>query len=270
MLLSRHGATRMRKDSREKEFLSQAVNITDELTLEVSRTFEITYNETRLYLTMLHGTSYTANQLSKITGIHRTRIYDNLRGLESKNLIMTQESDPRLFKALTIDTSINYRLQELKRIYDSKKEAAVSIGSQLQQFQFGHQKPDDDSVYLVPFANALPELRILLEGAQQRVWVSKRTAGGIIDWFVLKDDLNNLSTEGVDIRFLSDTHLRIGYTTRILPSITHSFAIIDSTAISFLDFDESKLKGKMIVTRDQSYVSFLAIHFCKSWQLSET
>ncbi|MFW9908229.1 MAG: TrmB family transcriptional regulator [Candidatus Thorarchaeota archaeon] len=235
---------------------------------EVSRVFGLTTNEARIYLALVKGDEYSANRLSKITGIHRTRVYDNLRGLENKRFVTSSGSEPKLFKSRPIRETVLYTLKQLEEGYDLRRREIEAMETLLQRYE-SNRDIHMDPVYVVSLNETLNELSKLLGAAKNRVWVCKRIAGGIIDWFVLKDSLKALSQAGVDIRFLSDSPMHIGFSSRTFPSIGISFAIIDKTAISFFFGEEDDNQSRILVTTNAGFVDFLNNSFLHWWNLAD-
>jgi len=265
MALSRHGVTPMTPNQRNRTQKSSSDYTEEGIESEVTRVLGLTSNESRIYLVMLKGESFSANQLSRITGIHRTRIYDNLRGLENKRAITRFDSEPRLYRTVAIQDTIDFTMEMLDSYYIRNKAEIKTIGSLLQNFEC-RKAIHLDPTYVVSIEHTLDELSNLLDEATNRVWVCKRTAGGLVDWYVLKDKLDSLRERGVDIRILSDRPTHIGFPSRYLSSIGLSFAIVDSTVISFFFSETSKGPGKAMVTTNGGFVEFLSSSFLQWWQ----
>ncbi len=265
MVLLRHGATSMSSGQRNQFPKTDGDYSEDGIEAELTRVLGLTSNESRIYLVMLKGGKFTANQLSRITGIHRTRIYDNLRGLENKRFIACFGSEPRLYKLVPIRDTVDFTMESLKSEYNRKKEEIQAICPLLEHYE---QRNDIhlDPTYIVSLEHILDEISHHLDKAKNRVWVCKRTAGGLIDWYMLKEKLDRLQEEGADIRFLSNRPTHIGYPSRLLDSIGLSYAIIDSTVISFFFSESSEGAGKAMVTSNGGFVEFLSSSFLLWWK----
>ncbi len=61
----------------------------------------------------------TAKEISEISEVPRTRIYDAVRVLETKGLVEIQHSNPQQFRAVSIDEAV----ETLKQEYDSRTES---------------------------------------------------------------------------------------------------------------------------------------------------
>lgn len=266
--MSRRGATHMEKDHGFRAVSSADTQSDSELESETCRSLGLTPNESRLFMVLLRGRSLTATQLSTMTGIHRTRVYDNLHGLESKHFIKSIEGEPMQFEALPARSIIEHSLDLLEERFERQRDEIIRLGMALQEREY-QRSSNAVPAYVVPINNAIEELKCLLDKARTRVWVCKRTAGGVIDWFLLKEQLDRLTSCGLDIRFLADAPVRLMYPTRCLESINLSFAIVDHTALSFFIDASADNKGRVMVTNDTGYVEFLSSTFDKWWDLAE-
>ncbi|WP_129114107.1 TrmB family transcriptional regulator [Halegenticoccus tardaugens] len=61
----------------------------------------------------------TAKEISDVTDVPRTRVYDAIRTLEAQGLVEVQHSSPQRFRALSIDEATH----TLRRRYDSKVDS---------------------------------------------------------------------------------------------------------------------------------------------------
>ncbi len=258
MWVSRHGATYMVKEADLQ---------TDTLRDELMRTLDLTQNEARIFLVILKGESFTASQLSALTKIHRTRIYDTLKGLMNKSLIVEVSKEPLIVAARPPKGIVRDRLEELRKHFESRIQAVMSLEQTLEEFSsrvFGKTNSMDTS--LVHLDDGLTIMRSLLTIAGRRVWVCKRTTGGIFDWFKLKPELSRLEEKGVDIRFLSDHPMEIGFSVKEQAAIPLSFAIIDSYGISFVNLGSLDKEPYAFVTKDKEYVEFHTTLFQELWE----
>ncbi|MHA1934217.1 MAG: TrmB family transcriptional regulator [Candidatus Thorarchaeota archaeon] len=231
---------------------------------ELVRVLSITQNEARIYLALLKEEMYTANQLSQATGIHRSRIYDNLRSLESKKLVVRRGSEPLLFSAAPLDGAIDHRLNEMATEYKRGIHETKTLGRELELIKGRREKlPSTSGTYLIQLIDIVDELSNLLTTTKSRMWVCKRTAGGVVDWFALRDQLEQLNLKGVDIRFLSDLPVDFGYVSKIHPNVNLSFVIIDSVIVTFLSLESEY--ARVLITEDTNYISIFEKVFLGWW-----
>ncbi len=240
----------------------------DEITREISRAFSLTMNEARVYVVLLKSRSLTASQISAISGVHRSRVYDNLKSLRGRKLIQEFNDEPKRYCAIPIQESLNHILAELENEYFSKVGQVKALCSRLIRV-FDESSPDLESTYIIDHDRILDELHRLLKTVNTRVWVCKRTAGGLLDWYLLRDDLIQLLARTVDIRFLGTEQVKIGLPARLNPEVRFSFAILDSIAITFLLKPNNDEQTKAVVSQHEDYVKFLADYFIDQWNNAE-
>jgi len=73
----------------------------------------------------------TASQVAKISGIPRASVYDSLRSLEKRGVVLVEHGKPLRYRAVPITTSLEnlkrYREKELDSIHDQLEEAQETI-----------------------------------------------------------------------------------------------------------------------------------------------
>ncbi|MFW9887569.1 MAG: TrmB family transcriptional regulator [Candidatus Thorarchaeota archaeon] len=239
----------------------------DTLKDELMSTLDLTQNEARIFLVLLKGESFTASQLSALTRIHRTRVYDTLKGLMNKEIVAEVSKDPLIVAARSPKGIVRDYLEILRSNFEDRIQAVMFLGHTLEEYSnrnIEHRNSMDTS--LVQLDDSLTIIRSLLAIAQERVWVCKRTTGGIFDWFKLKSELRRLAERGIDIKFLSDHPMEIGFEVKERIDIPLSFAIVDSFGISFVNLESSERGPYAFVTKDKEYVEFYARLFQELWQ----
>jgi sugar-specific transcriptional regulator TrmB len=88
--------------------------------------------EAKAFVALSRVPQATAKEISSISEIPRTRVYDATRVLESKGLIETQHSSPQQFRAVPVDEAV----ETLKREYDSRTETLRETLLGLEPAQF--------------------------------------------------------------------------------------------------------------------------------------
>ena len=69
----------------------------------------------------------TAKEISEISDVPRTRVYDAVRVLETKGLVEIQHSNPQQFRAVTIDEAARTLRREYENRTDTLREALEGI-----------------------------------------------------------------------------------------------------------------------------------------------
>ncbi|QKY21948.1 TrmB family transcriptional regulator (plasmid) [Halolamina sp. CBA1230] len=90
--------------------------------------------EARSFVALARRENGTAKDISEMSEVPRTRVYDAIRVLESKGLVETQHTSPQVFRAVSIDEAVN----TLRTEYADR---VSSLRSALR----GLEPPDDES-----------------------------------------------------------------------------------------------------------------------------
>jgi sugar-specific transcriptional regulator TrmB len=75
--------------------------------------------EAKSFVALSRRPSGTAKDISEISEVPRTRVYDAIRVLESKGLVETQHSNPQVFRAVSIDEAVD----TLRNEYEERTES---------------------------------------------------------------------------------------------------------------------------------------------------
>ncbi|NHI89401.1 MAG: TrmB family transcriptional regulator [Candidatus Thorarchaeota archaeon] len=229
----------------------------------------LTPNEARAYVHLLGRAPITPGALSQITKIHRSRIYDNLKGLESKGLILKTDMSPLRYEAVSPELAVAKIVEQLNRSHTQRVYQISALSLALQSL---HDKTrpltERSTTKLIPLEGVVTELSKLLEKAKSRVWVSKRALGGVVDWYLLRPQLEQLVSLNADIRFISDTAFPLPFGTKLLSDVPLSFALVDDAVMTFL-FSSSTETDQVILSENKEYVDFFAQIFSDLWSAAE-
>jgi len=91
--------------------------------------------EAKTFVALSRVPRATAKEISSISEVPRTRVYDATRVLETKGLIETQHSSPQQFRAVPVEEAV----ETLRREYDSRTDTLRETLQGLEPAQF-----DDD------------------------------------------------------------------------------------------------------------------------------
>ena len=230
----------------------------------IRKSFGLTKNEVSVFLEILNGGSFTVSQLSHITGIHRTRVYDTLKSLVIKQLIRAVSSNPLAYASLSLDEIINSKLDSLRSNYETDVREIFTLSRILNEYQSNPTISSNVDASLIKLDGNLTIFQAMLATAKDRVWVCKKTAGGIFDWFKLNHDLERLTRSGVDVRFISNRPMNLGFDVAFRKAAPFSFSLIDSHVISLIRLSPEEV-GYAFVTQDSDYVTYLSQVFLDLW-----
>ncbi|WP_049928613.1 TrmB family transcriptional regulator [Halopiger goleimassiliensis] len=89
----------------------------------------LTEYEARCFVALARIDCGTAKEISDVADVPRSRVYDTVERLERKGLVSVQQSDPREFQAVSIETAID----RIRDDYDSRINAAQNALEQLER-----------------------------------------------------------------------------------------------------------------------------------------
>lgn len=95
--------------------------------------------EARCFLALTQLSSATAKEISDVSEVPRTRVYDAVRVLEAQGLVEVQHSSPQKFRAVSVDEAT----QTLRQKFDSRIE---TLGTYLEDLDLGAETDDTDGL----------------------------------------------------------------------------------------------------------------------------
>lgn len=93
--------------------------------------------EARCFLALTQLSSATAKEISEVSEVPRTRVYDAIRVLEAEGLVEVHHSSPQRFRAVDVDEAI----ATLRRKYDDRLE---TLQSHLERVDLAQESPPAD------------------------------------------------------------------------------------------------------------------------------
>jgi sugar-specific transcriptional regulator TrmB len=118
------------------------MNMTDNLeeAIEVLQQLGLKEYEARCFVGLSRLNTGTAKQLSEMTEVPRTRVYDAIRVLEAQGLVEIQHSSPQQFRAVSLDEAAEtlrdqyeYRVERLHDALDTVEIVDQDDGTPVQQ-----------------------------------------------------------------------------------------------------------------------------------------
>ncbi|MXV62912.1 TrmB family transcriptional regulator [Natronorubrum sp. JWXQ-INN-674] len=89
----------------------------------------LTEYEARCFVALTRISRGTAKEISQVADIPRSRVYDTIERLERKGLVHVQQTDPREYKAVSVETAC----RRIREDYDSRINAAENALGQLEE-----------------------------------------------------------------------------------------------------------------------------------------
>ena len=130
---------------------------------QVMKKFGITQNETAAYITLLENGHLSGYEVSKKSGIARSKIYTILESLVSKGLVIVNKTEPKLYQGLSTEEFI----QNLERHVNH--DISV-LSNQLSNIKKNTE--DDDLLWKVTgYENIKVKATHLIENAQHSLYI---------------------------------------------------------------------------------------------------
>lgn len=105
---------------------------TESEALQLLQELGLTEYEARCFVALTKVSTGTAKDVSQISDIPRSRVYDTVERLERRGLVEVQQSDPREYRAVSIETAC----RRIRENYDSRINAAENALQQIEKPDF--------------------------------------------------------------------------------------------------------------------------------------
>jgi HTH-type transcriptional regulator, sugar sensing transcriptional regulator len=122
----------------------------------------LTEYEARCFVALTKLTTGTAKEISQVADIPRSRVYDTIERLERKGLVSTQQSDPREYRAIEIETACN----RIREDYDSRINSAENA---LQQIEAPDSTEDEGVWSISNTGHVTDRITMFLDLAEESV-----------------------------------------------------------------------------------------------------
>lgn len=86
--------------------------------------------EAKAYVALMQNPSITAYEISKLSGVPQSKIYETMKKVVDKGLAITEGTKPVTFTALSIDEFLDRYRADLNKSLDFLKDNVKAIGSQ--------------------------------------------------------------------------------------------------------------------------------------------
>lgn len=119
--------------------------------------------EARAYLALLKSGPVTGYQLSRASGVPRSRIYETLEKLAARGMVVTRHERPQLYAAVDYDQVLARRAEEMKEALARARVCCAGIS---------RRGDDEDGVWnITGRANILAKARAMVDSAQKSIAV---------------------------------------------------------------------------------------------------
>lgn len=122
----------------------------------------LTEYEARCFVALTRISKGTAKEISQVADVPRSRVYDTIERLERKGLVNVQQSEPREYTAVPVETAC----RRLREDYDSRIDAAENA---LEQVEEPASKDDEGMWAINQYEHVTDRVVIFLEEADDAV-----------------------------------------------------------------------------------------------------
>ncbi|SDK37128.1 TrmB family transcriptional regulator [Natronorubrum texcoconense] len=122
----------------------------------------LTQYEARCFVALTRLSTGTAKEISQVADVPRSRVYDTIERLEKKGLVDVQQTEPREYKAVSVETAC----RRIREDYDSRINAAENALGQLEE----PESRDDEGMWAISQKEHVSERVVtFLEDAEESV-----------------------------------------------------------------------------------------------------
>lgn len=130
---------------------------------QVMRKFGYTESETSIYKTLLEGGNLTGYEVSKRSGVPRSKVYNLLETLVSKGLVIVNKSEPKLYQGLSTEEFV----ESLKRQTENDIELIDKHFSDVKE----HSKDDDLLWKVSGYESIFNKAKHMIDSAQDSLYI---------------------------------------------------------------------------------------------------
>lgn len=190
--------------------------------------------EAKCFVGLSRLSTGTAKQLSEVTEVPRTRIYDAIRVLEAQGLVEIQHTSPKRFRAVPLEEA----LQTLRDQYQDRVSRLEHLLDGMDEVEPDDEKPVQEVWSMVGTAAVANRAEQLIGGAESEiVFVIGNSS-------LLTDSLVD-SLTGVD----SDIDLLIGTVSESLQDRVHAAVPQARTFVSGLEWLDDPDDSEVVIGR---------------------
>lgn len=170
-------------------------------TFEKLRDLGFSQYEISCYLALIANHPVNGSQLSKISGVSRSRIYDVLRNMTRKGLVL--EIDSGLFVPLPPD-------ELMRRVKDQFESNFHTLKTQLEE---AFQEPSYEYIWIIRGYEAVMKKAMeMISSSQQELYVRLFPAEGAR----LQQDLQEATSRGVSVRYIAMGEVPLTFDIQVL------------------------------------------------------
>lgn len=206
--------------------------------------------EAKAFVALARREQGTAKDISETSEVPRTRVYDAIRVLESKGLVETQQSNPQLFRAVSIEEAVN----TLQTEYIDRIESLRTALSKLERTDNNSVSEATHEVWTISGSRGIASrTQQLLDGATEEAILV--VGQGEVFSEELADHLREAQKRGVTV-FIGtiDDELRADIQS-MLPDVEVFLSGLEWVSPSLYPNDTTEISRLLLVDREAMLVS---------------
>lgn len=150
--------------------------------------------EAKAFIALTQIPNGTARDVSEISDVPRTRVYDAVESLESKGLVEIQHVNPKQFRAVSIDEAVS----TLRAEYEARTASLRATLEEIQPVERGSDGDVPAEVWSLAGRSAIATRATkLIEGAQSEVVVFVGDESGFTE--PMAEAINDTGASGVTV-----------------------------------------------------------------------
>ena len=166
--------------------------------LDRLKIFGLSDYEARTFLAINSIEEGTASQVAKVSGIPRASVYDTLRSLENRGVVLVEKGKPFRYRAVpttaALDNLKTYRQKELGSIQDKLEEAQEVIAEEISGFKVRRNIVDESYWTIRGEEKVWDKMREVILEAKKSIII-----GGSEDVLLFSEELNQAREREVEI-----------------------------------------------------------------------
>lgn len=206
--------------------------------------------EAKSFVALARLSGGTAKEVSDVSEVPRTRVYDAIRVLETKGLVAVRHSNPQVFHAVSIDEAT----ETLRREYESRAERLEEALRGVEPITPDEESSLTHEVWSLSSETAITNRSVqLLEDADEEVVLV--LGHDAVATPPLLESLRDAQRRGVVTYIAAPTRDTCDRLRETLPETTAFVSDLELLAASPLPDDETTIGRLLLVDRDTILVS---------------
>jgi sugar-specific transcriptional regulator TrmB len=206
--------------------------------------------EARCFVALTRRPNGTAKEVSETSEVPRTRVYDAIDVLESRGLVETQHSSPKLFRAVPVDEAV----ETLRQEYETRVERLRESITDIEPVETDGREGAVHEVWaLSGEASIESRVRGLIEDAETEVVLVVGTDAAVTDDLI--DALRTAGERGVDVVAGTTDEEARDRLASALPTIQTYVSGLEWLSRSTPPDDDTEISRLLLIDRETILVS---------------